>query len=42
MRKKYKCKFCGWEWFTNLKGKDPKVCPKCHNDWRKKRKWQKI
>ncbi len=37
-RKYYKCKWCGYEWFSrpgSLKGRDPKVCPVCHYDWRK-------
>ncbi len=37
-RKSYECKWCCWIWFSNpksLKGREPKVCPKCHNDWRK-------
>ena len=31
VRRKYKCKYCNWEWFTILKRKRPKKCPRCHN-----------
>ena len=37
-RKHYVCKWCGWEWFSSpkaLKGKEPKVCTRCHVNWRK-------
>lgn len=39
-RKYYECLYCGWEWFSReprLQGEEPKVCPTCHNDWRKKK-----
>lgn len=39
-RKQYKCSYCGWIWFSRpnmLKNKIPKVCPHCHNDWRKRK-----
>ena len=34
-RTKYKCKFCGYIWLSRI---EPKVCPRCHNDWRNKPK----
>ena len=34
-RKPLNCKRCGHYWLTSI---DPKVCPKCHLDWREERK----
>jgi len=35
-RKQFECLFCGWTWFSNKNVRtEPKVCPKCHNNWRK-------
>lgn len=34
-RKELNCEFCEHKWFSRI---EPKVCPQCHNDWRKKRK----
>ena len=35
-RKQFKCKFCNWVFLSKIIN-GPKVCPKCHNNWRKKR-----
>lgn len=36
-RKQYTCRWCGWVWYSSLKNKEPKVCAKCHVDWRKEK-----
>jgi len=35
--KKYKCKNCGHDWYSNI-GRLPKACPNCKRyDWNKKK-----
>jgi rubrerythrin len=33
-RNEFLCKHCGHVWLSKI---EPKVCPRCHNDWRKPR-----